>query len=377
MDRFQVSGSRIGTSLPEFKCVKQSRVSLHGKTRMHLQAGVVNCVPYAVLLFMSAASSFSQSPDQLHTFFQQNIGLKDSEIADIDHGKAVAKILDSPTPSEVFVFGSVFIKAQPSAYVHMAADLDKLKSLPSYLAVGHFSSPPQLSDLAGFELDADDVNALKDCKPGNCEIQLPAENIEQVKSQIDWSAADPAGQVNTLAQKMALEALLAYQKGGNAALGTYRDKKSPAQVSEQFHALLSRSKVLPERLPAFYSYLLDYPKASLPDSSSVFYWEKVKFGLKPTLRMNQQIIARATGEHGPIDVVAIKQLYASHYFQTALDLYFCVPGNSQGFYLVTVKGSEQAGLTGVKGSTVRKVATDKTRSSLQKSLEAIKTQLEK
>ena len=78
-------------------------------------------------------------------------------------------------------------------------------------------------------------------------------------------------------------------------------------MREQFHALLSRSKVLPERLPAFYSYLLDYPKASLPDSSSVFYWEKVRFGLKPILRMNQQITARATGEYGPIEVVAIKQ----------------------------------------------------------------------
>ena len=42
-----------------------------------------------------------------------------------------------------------------------------------------------------------------------------------------------------------------------------------------------------------------------------------------------------------------------------------------------MKGSEQAGLTGVKGSMVRKVAIDKTRSSLEKSLEAIKTQLER
>jgi len=64
---------------------------------------------------MSAASSFSQSRDRLHTFFKQNIGLKDSEVADIERGKAVAKILDSATPSEVFVFGSVFIKAKRSA----------------------------------------------------------------------------------------------------------------------------------------------------------------------------------------------------------------------------------------------------------------------
>ena len=357
--------------------MNQSRLSLSHLTRKDMRAGATNCVRCAVLLLVSAVSSFSQSADRLHTFFKQNIGLKDSEIADIEQGKAVAKILDSPTPSEVFVFGSVFIKAQPKAYVHMALDLDSLKSLPNYLAIRRFSSPPQLSDLSGFDLDAADVNDLRQCKAEKCEIQLPAENIEQFKSQIDWSGADLVGQVNNLAKKMALEALLAYQKGGNAALGTYRDKKSPAEVSEQFNALLSRSKALPERLPAFYSYLLDYPKASLPDSSSVFYWEKVKFGLKPTLRMNQQITARATGEHGPIEVVAIKQLYASHYFQTALDLNFCVPGNSEGFYLVTVKGSEQAGLTGAKGSMVRKVAIDKTRASLDKSLAAIKTQLEK
>lgn len=56
---------------------------------------------------------------------------------------------------------------------------------------------------------------------------------------------------------------------------------------------------------------------------------------------------------------------------------FCVPGATEGCYLVTVKGSEQAGLTGAKGSMVRKVAIDKTRSSLEKFLAAIRTQLEK
>jgi hypothetical protein len=102
----------------------------------------------------------------------------------------------------------------------------------------------------------------------------------------------------------------------------------------------------------------------------------VKFRLKPTLRLNHQIAAHVSGTHGPMDVVAIKQLYASHYFQTALDLNFCIPRKTGGFYLVTLKGSEQAGLTGPKGSMVRKVAVDKTRSSLEKSLVTIKTQLE-
>ena len=53
-----------------------------------------------------------------------------------------------------------------------------------------------------------------------------------------------------------------------------------------------------------------------------------------------------------------KQLYSSHYFETALDLTFCVrditDAKQPGFYLIMVMGSDQAGLTGAtKGSMVR------------------------
>jgi hypothetical protein len=47
-----------------------------------------------------------------------------------------------------------------------------------------------------------------------------------------------------------------------------------------------------------------------------------------------------------------------------------------GFYIITVKGSKQAGLTGLKGSIVRKVAVDKTRSSLERVLAMLKETLE-
>jgi hypothetical protein len=47
-----------------------------------------------------------------------------------------------------------------------------------------------------------------------------------------------------------------------------------------------------------------------------------------------------------------------------------------GVYLITLKGSQQAGLTGLKGGIVRKVAVGKTRSSLEKALTSIKQKLE-
>ena len=76
----------------------------------------------------------------------------------------------------------------------------------------------------------------------------------------------------------------------------------------------------------------------------------------------------------------MKQLYASHYFKSALDLTICLRDstrpNERGFYLLTVKGSQQAGLTGLKGSIVRNVAVGKSRSALEQTLTAIKQKLE-
>jgi hypothetical protein len=104
----------------------------------------------------------------------------------------------------------------------------------------------------------------------------------------------------------------------------------------------------------------------------------VNFGLKPTVRVVQAVVFRGTSPSDPAYAVAVKQLYSSHYFETALDMTVCVRDqeNRGGFYIVTVKGSQQAGLTGFQGGIVRKVAVDKTRSSLEKALTAMKQKLE-
>ncbi len=47
-----------------------------------------------------------------------------------------------------------------------------------------------------------------------------------------------------------------------------------------------------------------------------------------------------------------------------------------GFYLIMLMGSEQAGLTGPKGSIVRKVAVGRSVSNLQAALTSIKNALE-
>jgi hypothetical protein len=336
---------------------------------------------YPVLFLLSLVHVPASNAQNVEPFkfFREYVGLKEDQMAAIRSGKAFAKVVESRTPDEVFVFGSVYVQSTPDKYLQLAADTDALRKLPSYLAIRKFSNPPQLSDLDDFTLEPDDIKQLKNCEPGKCDVQLPVEAMEAFRQSVNWSAPDAANQVNRLARKMALEVLERYTQGGNAALGTYMDKHHPAVVGDTFASLLSRAKALPVYLPELERYLLEYPQAQSDNIQSEFYWEKVNFGLKPTLRIVQAIVYRDSGSNGPAYAVAVKQLYASHYFETALDLTVCVrdqenPG--RGFYLVTLKGSQQAGLTGLKGGIVRKVAVDKTRSSLERALGAIKQKLE-
>jgi len=332
----------------------------------------------AVLTGTALVPSWSQQNTDLTTFFKDYAGLSQEQIEDLQHGKTIAKIVESPNPDEVFVFGAVYIASTPESYLKLAADIGELRKLPSYLAIRKFSDPPQLSDLEGFTVEDQDVKELKDCKPGHCEVQLPAEAMEEFQRSIHWSAPDVASQVNRLAQKMALQALLAYIQGGDSALGAYRDKKHPAAVGDAFQSLLSQLKALPVYLPDLDRYLLEYPKFNTPNLETQFYWEKVNFGLKPTLRIVQAVVYRGAHPSEPAFAVAVKQIYSSHYFRTALDLTVCVKDkpDKRGFYLITVKGSQQAGLTGLKGGIVRHVAVGKSRSSLERALATIKQKLE-
>lgn len=346
------------------------RVRIHAATLLTL----------VLLPLFAAGSDPNTGAVEPFKFFREYVGLNNDQIADIRAGKAVARILDSPSPDEVFVFGAVYVQSTPADYLKLASDVDSLRKLPDYLAIQKFSDPPRLSDLDGLTLEADDIQQLKKCKPGHCEVQLPSDAMDAFQRSVDWSAPDVANQVNRLAKQMILQALLRYQQGGDAALGIYRDKNHPANVADTFQSLLSRSKALPVYLPELDRYLLDYPNANSKNIESQFYWEKVNFGLKPTIRVVQAIVYRGASPADPAYAVALKQLYASHYFETALDITVCVRDEEHpkhpGIYLITLKGSQQAGLTGLKGGIVRKVAVDKTRSSLEKALAAIKEKLE-
>jgi hypothetical protein len=310
-------------------------------------------------------------------FLRTQMQLSPEQIAGVQNGRAFAKILPALNASDIFVCGAVYIREKPATYLEFMQDMTRRKGVAGYLGAGEFHAPPTVADLAGLSLERDDIKGLKNCRPGDCELQLPEESMEAARASIQWNSPDVAEQVTILAKRGIVRLLKEYQERGDPALLPYRDKRDPMPPAEQFRSLLSHLEFFPQYLPDLNRYLLQYPNSRPREAQNLFYWEKVDFGLKPTIRINHAIIYRTSGP-GAAHVLAIKQLYATHYFQTALDLSFCVPkvSGEGGFYLLTVKGSRQAGLTGVKGGLVRKVAVTRTREALERALNSIRENLE-
>lgn len=343
------------------------------------QTGSLARVLLVAVLLSGTLVCAQDMPEGLRAFFRGPMGLTDSQMTAISRGTAVARALPSGTPAEIVVFGAVFVNAAPEEYRKLALDMDRLRKLPNYLAIQRFGSPPILTDLEGFSLEPEDIRDLKSCRPGKCVVQLPAAAMEELRRTVDWSSSNVASQVNDRARRAALDFLQRYQREGNTALGTYHDQDHPFDVRARLQSWVHWSDVLPVHFPELSRYLLDYPNVSPAEFESSFYWEKVDFGLKPTLRINHAIAYGSAGPRASADVIMVKQLYASHYFQLALDLTACVRASSrtQGFYLISLRGSTQHGLTGIRGSLLRRVVVGKTRSAQEKALIAIKQALEK
>src|SRR5262249_14707321 len=152
------------------------------------------------LAFALAASAQPGAPS-LSDLFQQ-LGLTPKDRAAIDEGHPVAKVLSWGAASEVYVFGAVYIDGSPDTYLRLARNVSRLAATQGYLGIGELPATPTTADLSAMTLDPDDLKALKSCREGDCDVQLPTSSIQAFKDAVNWSQPDAAAQANGLARGM-------------------------------------------------------------------------------------------------------------------------------------------------------------------------------
>ena len=334
-------------------------------------------------VLVAVASSAVQTGGFVDDLLRRKLRFSGADLRAVASGAAIVKSLETPVRQELAHLGVVYIQAATERYIERFRDIERFERGPGISQIGLFGVAPRLQDLAALRLPAEDVKAAQRCRPGDCDLKLSAASMGRFRNQVNWSSPNAADQATEVAREMILEIVRTYQSSGNVALGRYDDSGEALTVAEEFRALLTSGDLLPIPVPLLITYLDDYPRSRPAGAEDFFYWSMVDFGLKPTIRVNHVTIYPLSNSPSSnvAYVIAIKQLYASHYFHTTLELRFLVADdrhpNQRGFYLVSITRSRNDGMTGFTGSLLRPIVIRRSRNALRRYLGHVKRQVER
>ncbi len=294
-------------------------------------------IPTILLLGALLADMHALSPE-LETFLQERIEFSQKDLKALEQGKVVTKLLDTEKKPEVAVFGIMHLNMPVSFYLSRYRDIESFMRSSQVAEIARFSDPPQKEDLRALTLEPEEIQAIRECEAGKCNMKLPAEVISRFKHDVDWSAPDHDERVTEMIRNILIGYISAYQVGGSAAMGQYDDQKYPLRLEDEFHELLQESDYLYEYVPEFYKYLEDYPQSELPGVEDFIYWSEKKYDkLRPIVSINHVTIFRRPEGRAHV-LIASKQIYANHYFEASFELTALVEAqsdaDSSGFYVL-------------------------------------------
>jgi hypothetical protein len=279
-------------------------------------------------------------PQSLARFLQQSIGMTQQEISAAGTGRPFVKVLDSPD-REVAVFGIVGIGVPRKFYVDQIADSPSWASHHPPSRFGRFSDPAAASDVQGVSVSHDDLEDLKDCRPGSCVMKLSDSSIAYIEANIDSGSPQADSVANAYFRRRMIEYVTAYRARGNAALLVYADRKSASAAARVFSGIVSRSPYMYRYAPSLQKYLENYPNDRPAGAREALFWSEDDLsGARPILSITQQVVYPPP-ELPTSTLIASKQLYANHYLDGGLVLADVVDaahaaGAASAIYLVVL-----------------------------------------
>jgi hypothetical protein len=262
-------------------------------------------------------------------------------------------------------------------FVDQFKTLEGFKTSQFMLQIQTFSNPPQLSDLDSLIVDGEDIESLRECRVGACDVQLAADDISRFRADVNWRSPTAAEDATALYKAILFAHLTRYRTGGNDQLVHYQDHESSVRLAAETAALLDAKPSLLDHAPALQDHIRHYPAGAAASVEDFFYWSKEVFGFKPVIGMNHVRVFtdRSTGDV----TIVTTQIYASHYIEGSLAVSRLMPdreGNGPAFYWLYMNRSRVGRLAGILGSMSRPIVQRRARSGLMKSLTQTKQRFE-
>jgi hypothetical protein len=309
---------------------------------------------FTVLLVLTLTSSLdAQAPgraDSSGDDLFQRVGLTAEEASRARSGQPAVRVLDASASTEVAVAGAIRIRGDLERLVAWLRDIQAFRKALGSEAVGVFSRPARPNDFVSLATAGMNLQALQRCRPGDCDVRMPAAYVSRFQTEVPWSTPQAATTAASLGRQLLAQYASAYQAGGDAALGAYHDQKAPDATAAEFQDMLRRAATLWSLAYPFASYLETFPEGRPPEVEERFYWTHETGPRQPVTTLHHVVLQRLADNSLRL---ADKQFYASRDFDAALLVGQATPLADKQFDLVLAVRGRSAKLGSVAARVVR------------------------
>src|SRR6185295_6645458 len=134
----------------------------------------------AIAICIAAIASAQTQPQTAKEFLRKYLGFSEADITALDKGQLITKLPKASDQREVAAFAAVRVNALPDQLATQFHDIIKWKKGESVPQIGKFNDTPAIADLAGLTIEPDDINVMKKCKPGSCDIKMSAVSMDRL-----------------------------------------------------------------------------------------------------------------------------------------------------------------------------------------------------
>jgi hypothetical protein len=287
---------------------------------------------------LDGSSRLRASTSSEVAFEMRSAGFAESEIGRVESGGVAARLLSQGGEDAPFVVGVVRISAPQAALVDYIANIGR----PGWHAIGsrvlqagRFGIPPRTEDLASLVFERQDIQDLKRCRVGDCDVQVSRGTMELAHG-IDWRSASAEHRAQEMLRSRLLGLASTYLQRGALGMAVYDDGSRPEPVANRLRAILANSPDVRRRNPPFFDVVLDFPHAPRPASVEDFlFWSKVSM-LKPVVSIVHGFVQRTGSGAETRHFIALKHIYDSHCFLAYTEFLTLLPApeTSGSFYLI-------------------------------------------
>ena len=308
------------------------------------------------LMIAATVSATALAVDQPSTasteqLLRERLGVSAVNVARFTAGEILVATIPSDAPNEIAAAGAMRASGDLRRLTAWLKDIASFIRATGTENVGAIGTPATAADFLPVPLDDVEFADLASCRPGNCEIRMPAAYLARFQKEVNWKAPEARTQSAALARSLIADYTAAYQRGGDAALGAFHNQQQPNHAATQFRDMLRRSAKAWDLAYPFVSYLETFPSERPAGTEDRFYWTRDRIGRKPTLTLHHVAIQEFSD--GRV-LAADKQFYASRQLDAALLLVLGIPNaDKTGFDLIVSVKARADGVSGVAGRLLR------------------------